>query len=91
MKVYSFPVIFIYKGLVFVIICGSFFISSWFYETVTAYWKHLLSFLLIGYIVAFLFFIQLGESMHDLPWFGLFYDIYSTKTEHNQRQTHHLS
>ena len=36
-----------------------FFISSWFKAIVTAYWKHLLSFLLLGSIVAFLFFIQL--------------------------------
>ena len=47
------------KDIIFVILCRSFFISSWFKAIVTAYWKHLLSFLLLGSIVAFLFFIQL--------------------------------
>ena len=42
---------------------------SWFNTTVTAYWKHLLSFLLIGLIVAFLFFIQSGESTYNPPQF----------------------
>ena len=32
------------KGLVFVILCRSFLISSWFNATVTAYWKHFSSF-----------------------------------------------
>ena len=40
-----------------------FFISSYFNPIVIAYWKHLLSFLLMGFIVAFLLFIQSGESI----------------------------
>ena len=64
-KIYSFPVTFIYD-LIFVILFGSFLISSWFNAAVTAYWKHLLSFLLMGFIVAFLLFIHSGESI-DYP------------------------
>ena len=41
------------KGLIFVILGGSFLISSWFNATVTSYSKHLSSFLLIRFIVAF--------------------------------------
>ena len=58
---------------------------------VTADWKHLLSFLLIGFIVVFLFFIQSGESIYDPQQLGFYYDIYNIITEHNQRQTHYLS
>ena len=79
------------KGLIFVILCGSFFISSWFNVTATAYWKHLLSFLLMGFIV-FICFLSNQENLyiihHDLD---LFYDIYNTITRHNWRQTHYLS
>ena len=46
-KMYSLPVISTWKGLIFVILCGSFLITSWFNATVTAYWKHFLSFLLM--------------------------------------------
>ena len=31
------------------------------------------------------------EFIYDPPQFDLFYDIYNTITEHNQRQTHYLS
>ena len=41
------------KGLIFVVLCRSFLISSWFNVTVTAYWKDLWYFLLIGFIVPF--------------------------------------
>ena len=58
------------KGLIFVILCGFFSISSWFNVTVTAYLKHLLSFLLMGFIVVFSFFIQSTESVYDPPRFG---------------------
>ena len=46
----------------------------------------------MGCIVAFLFFIQSGESMiqHDPYDPNLFYDIYYTITELNQRQNHYL-
>ena len=73
------------KGLVFVILCGSFFIYSWFHASTTAYWKHLLSFLLMEFIVVF--FIQLGESLYDPSRLRFFIII----TELNQRQTHYLS
>ena len=56
--------------LIFVILSACFLISSWSNATVTAYWKHLLSFLLMGFIVASLSFIQSGESKYDPPWFG---------------------
>ena len=42
------------KSLNFVILYGPFLISSWFSATVTAYWKHLLSFLSMG-IYAFFY------------------------------------
>ena len=58
------------KGLIFIILCRSLFISSWFNMTVTAYWKQLLYFLLMGFIVVFLFFIQSGESTYDSPQLG---------------------
>ena len=46
-----------------------FLVYSWFWATFTAYWKHLLSFLLIEFILLFLFFIQSGESTYDPPRF----------------------
>ena len=39
----------------------------WFIATVKAYWKQLSWF--SGFIVAFLFFKNLGESMYDPPLF----------------------
>ena len=47
-----------------------FLIFWWFNAAVTAYWKHLLS-LFLEFIVAFLFFNHLGESIHDPPLFRL--------------------
>ena len=79
------------KSLIFVILCGSFFISSGFNPTVTMYWKNLLSFLLKRFIVAFFIFIQLGESMLEPPWFGFILRIYNTIIEHIQRQIQYLS
>ena len=60
----------------------AFYISSWFNVTVTAYLKHLLSFLLMGFVVAFSFFIQSTESIYDPPRFGciLWYLWYSKWT-----------
>ena len=43
------------NSVIFVIFCGSFLTSTWFNVTATTYWKHLLYFLLIGFIVAFCF------------------------------------
>ena len=40
------------------------------------------------FTVAFMFFIQSGESLYDLE---LFYDIDNTVNEHNRVQTHYLS
>ena len=60
-----------------------FFISSWFDAIVPAYWKRLLSFLLMGFIAAFLLFIQRGESIYDPPQFRFIL--------WHLRQTHHLS
>ena len=59
------------NGFVFVILSRFFPISSWFNSTVIAYGKQLSSFLLIGFIVAFLFFSHSGESMYDPPLFRL--------------------
>ena len=50
------------KDLIFVILRQSFLISSWFNATVITYWKHLTSFLLMGFIVAFLFFNPTGTQ-----------------------------
>ena len=58
------------KGLIFNILCEPFPISSSFNATVAAYWKHLSS-PLIGFVVAFLFFIQLGESIYNPLQFWL--------------------
>ena len=80
-KFIPFQLYFFIKRLIFVILWGSFFIFSWFHVTVPACWKHLLSFLLIGFIAAFLFCIQSGESIYDPPWFGFIYHIYKPITE----------
>ena len=63
-KIYSFQFIFIYKWFNLCYSFSIFPISLWFEATVTAYWKDL-SFLLIEFICAFLFFIQSGESIYD--------------------------
>ena len=64
------------KGLISLILSECFPISSWFHDlmlllcyatVMLLLWKHLSSFLLMGFIVAFLFFIQSGESVYDLP------------------------
>ena len=67
---YFFSVILIYKSLNFCYSLWIFLISSWFNVAVTLYWKHLLSSLLMGFIFAFLFFIQIGESIYDPQRFG---------------------
>ena len=57
-----------------------------FHATVTAYWKYLLSFLLIGFIVAFLFLLFLSnqENLYMINQNSdIFYDIYDTINEHN--------
>ena len=61
-----FPLWLFIKGLIFDILCRFLLISSWFNTTVAAYWKHLSS-SFFGFIVAFFFFIQSGESIYDSP------------------------
>ena len=73
---------FFIKGLIFVILSG--------FYSVTAYWKHLLSFLLMRFIVAFCF-LYSQENLYMIHYnLDLFVDIYNTITEHNQGQTHCL-
>ena len=66
------------KGFIFVILSRFFPISSWFNMTVTAYWKHLLSFL-VKNLLLFCYFLSIHENWymiyHNLD---LFYDIYNT-------------
>ena len=81
----SFQLYLFVKDLIFLIPSRFSLLFSRFKASVTAYWKYFLSFLLIGFIVAFLYFIQSGESMYDPPRFGFFYDIFNTTNEHNQR------
>ena len=58
--------------------CRFFLISSWFNTTVTVCWKHLLSFLLTGFIAAF-FFLSSQESLYTIyHGLDLFYDVYNT-------------
>ena len=69
------------KSVTFTNLCESFFISSWFYVIVTECSKHLLSFLLMEFVVA----LESGEENlymihHDSQ---LFYDTYNTIPEHN--------
>ena len=51
----------------------------------------MLSIFLVGFIVAFLFFMQSGESIYDNDDSDLFYDIYNTINQYNGRHTHNLS
>ena len=58
-------------GLIFDILSGWLPISWWFSATVIAYWKHLLSLVFLGFIVAFLIDIQSGYFMYDLSLLSL--------------------
>ena len=75
-KIYFFPAIFFVKALLFVILFGSFFISSWFSATVTEYWK---IFCLFYWWDLLLLFLSSQEHLymihHDS---NLFYDICNT-------------
>ena len=86
-KIYYFPVIFIYKRFNACCSLWTFIVSSRFNATITAYWKHLLSFLLIELVAAFFFFIQTEESLYMIhhDW-DLFYDIYNTTNKHYQEK-----
>ena len=46
---------------------------------------------MMGFIVAFVIFIQSREAIYDPPQFGFFDDVYNTINEHNERQSHYLS
>ena len=71
------------KVLVFFILRRSFFISSWFIMTVKVYWKHLLCFLLTGFIVTFCFLSNQENLCTIYHGLNLFYDIYNIITERN--------
>ena len=62
--------IFIYKKFSFRYSFRAFSYFFMIYATVTDYEKHLFSFLMMRFIVAFLFFIQSGESIYDAPQLG---------------------
>ena len=78
------------KALSFVIFCRCFSTFYWFNATVTAYWKHVLSSLLMRAIV-FFFFLSNQENTyiinHDSD---LLHDIYNTINERNWKQSHNL-
>ena len=61
---FPFSIIFIYKRFTF---CYSIWMFSNFFMIC---YKYCNIFLLMVFIVSFLFFIQLWESIHDPPWFG---------------------
>ena len=65
--------------MICVVLLWYFAISSLFNMTVTACWKHLVSFLLIGFIAAFLHSFQSGEYIYDPPIFGLISWHYNTR------------
>ena len=72
---YIYLFIYFIKGLIFVILWRSLFISSWFDATVTAYWEHFLSFFVFYPIRRIRYIIH--------QYSDLFYDIYNAITEHN--------
>ena len=81
--IHSFLVIFIYKRFNF---CY-FLISSCFKVTVARYSKHLLSILLIGFTVAFLFWSN-PENLYMIHLFyDLFHDISNTLDKHKDKTT----
>ena len=96
-----FPVIFMWwkvyelyllmKGLICNIISGWLLICLWFNATAIVYWKHFSS-LLLRFIVCFLFFSHLKESIHDPPWFKLiFYDTCNIIDQRYEKQVRCLS
>ena len=77
--IYFVPVVVIYKRINFCCFLRTLFDFLWFNVTVIANWKHLLSFLLMGFIAA------LGESIHMMHHdLYLFHDVDDTIDEHNQ-------
>ena len=51
--------------MIFVVLCRCFLVSSCFKLTVTAHWYNFLSFLSMGFFVAFLFLIQWGKCFYS--------------------------
>ena len=63
------------KGLIFIFLYEFFPMSSWFNTSVAAYWKHLLSFLLMVFILAFCF-LSNKENLYLIQHnSSLFHDI----------------
>ena len=75
----SFQLYWLIRGLIFDILCGSFWTFWKLNAMAKAYWKQLLS-LFFGFILAFLFFSHFRESIyeHPLPGFILL-SLYSNK------------
>ena len=91
-KISSFPVVLFMKGLIFVILCRYFSISSWLNATDTAHWKHLLPFLRWDLLLLLLLLLSNQENLYLIHHvLDLFYDIYDRMTEHNRRQSCCLS
>ena len=91
-KLYSFPVIFIYKWFNFCCPLWSFFISFWFNVPIIAYWKHLLSFSsLYDLFLLFCFLSNLEKVYMTHHNSDVFNDIYNTLNKHNWRQTQYFS
>ena len=74
------------KGLISVNLSRVLPTLSRFNTTVAAYWKHFYLFLLVGFIVASLYFVQSRESIYDPAHSNLFCDIYNTMNKDNWRQ-----
>ena len=76
------------KGSIFVILSEFFSVSWWFNASVAEYWKNLLSFSLMVFIIVFLFNHDNLYIIHHI--LDLSYDIYNTINEQNQRENHYL-
>ena len=90
-KIYSFQLYLFIKGLIFVILCRSFF----FFHNLTRLLQRIeSSFYLFSWWDLFLLscFLSSWENRYNIhhDW-DLFYDIYNTLTTHSQRQNHCLS
>ena len=87
-KSLSFQLYLLIKGLFFVILCGSLFISSWFNRTVTKTFVIVLNDRIYCHLFIFCPIKRSIMIHHNLD---LFCDIYNTITENNRRQTRYLS
>ena len=84
-KYISFQLYWSMKGLIFDILWRLFF-----NVLMKAYWKQLSS-LFFGFIVAFLFFNHLGQSIYDPPLFKSFFEGDNTINQYYQEQSRFLS